>query len=76
MRDFISSTFTKKTKLLLQAKSDTYKVTAIDNKLLFYNNRIIDHKTEEIRFQIRPHVQNVQFDITLISRHDIMLELI
>ena len=49
MRDFMSLTFTKKVKLPLQKKSNVYKVTAVDNKLLFYNKEIIDHKIEEIR---------------------------
>ena len=49
MRGFILLIFVKKVKIPLQRKSDVYKVTAVDNELLFYNNRIIDHKTEEIR---------------------------
>ena len=49
MRDFMSLTFIKKVKILLQKKSDVYKVTAVDNKLLSYNNKMIDHETEEIR---------------------------
>ena len=56
MRDFMSSTFIKKVKLPLQKKSDVYEVTAVDDKLLFYNKEMIDHETEEIRLQIRPHV--------------------
>ena len=49
IRDFMSLTFIKKVRISLQKKSDVYKVTVIDNKLLFYNNRMIDHKIEEIR---------------------------
>ena len=75
MRDFMSLMFTKKVKISLQRKSDVYKVTAVDNKLLSYNNRIIDYKTEEIRLQIEPHVHNMWFNITLTDRHDVMLEL-
>ena len=67
--------FTKKAKTLFQKKSNVYKVTAVNNKLLSYNNRIIDHEMKEIRLQIRSHVWDMQFNITLISRHDVMLEL-
>ena len=56
MRDFMSFIFIKKAKISLQKKSNIYKVTAVDNKILFYNNRIIDHEMKEIRLQIRPHV--------------------
>ena len=49
MRDFLSSIFIKKVKILLQKKSNTYKVTAVNNKLLLYNNEIIDYKIKEIR---------------------------
>ena len=76
MRDFISLTFARKVKIPLQKKSDTHKVTAVDDKLLSYNNEMIDYKTEEIRLQIRPHVQDMQFNITLISRHDVVLKLL
>ena len=48
IRDFISPVFTKKIKIPLQKKSNVYKVTAVDNKLLSYNNKLVDHKTEEI----------------------------
>ena len=59
IRDFMSLTFTKKVRILLEEKSDVYKVTAVDDKLLSYNNDMIDHKTDKIRLQIRPHVQNM-----------------
>ena len=49
MRDFMSFTFTKKVKVSLQKKSDIYEVTAVDNELLSYNNRMIDHKIKEIK---------------------------
>ena len=52
----MSLTFTKKVKILLQKKSDVYKVNVVDDKLLSYNNRIINHKTREIRLQIRLYV--------------------
>ena len=42
MRDFMSPVFMKKIKLSLQKKSDAYKVTAVNNKLLFYNKEMID----------------------------------
>ena len=49
MRDFMSFTFIKKIKILLQQKKDrdTYKVTFIDNKALSYNKRVVDHETED-----------------------------
>ena len=37
---------------------------------------MINYKTEEIRLQIESHVQDMQFNITLISRHVVMLELL
>ena len=49
MRDFMLSIFTRKIKISLHKKSDIYKVTAIYNKLLLYNNRIINYETEDIR---------------------------
>ena len=49
MRDFMLSIFTKKVKILLWKKSDVYKVTAVDNELLSYNNKMINYKIEEIR---------------------------
>ena len=76
MRDFMSLMFTKKVKISLQEKSDVYEITAVDEKLLSYNNKMLNYKIEEIRLQIKPHVQNMWFDITLISRHNVMLELL
>ena len=55
----MSSTFAKKAKISLQKKSGVYEVTAVDDKLLFYNNEIVNHETEEIRLQIRSHVQDM-----------------
>ena len=75
IRNFMSSMFVKKVKISLQKKSDVYKVTVIDDKLLLYNNKMIDHKIEEIRLQIKPHVWDMQFNIMLTNRHDIVLEL-
>ena len=75
MRDFMLSTFYKKMKLPLQEKSDVYEVTAVDNKLLSYNKEMIDHKIKEIRLQIELYVWDMWFNITLISRHDVVLEL-
>ena len=43
------SIFTKKVKIPLQKKSDVYKVTTVDDKLLLYNNKIINHKIKKIR---------------------------
>ena len=63
--NFLSSEFTKKVKILLQRKSDAYAVTDIDEKLLRYNGGKIDHKMKETRLQIRPHMNDMQFNITL-----------
>ena len=49
MWDFISLMFAKKVKISLQKKSDIYKVTIIDNKLLLYNKEMIDHKMKETK---------------------------
>ena len=78
IRDFMSSMFTKKVKILLQQKRsrDTYEVTFIDDKALSYNKRVVDHETEDTWLQIRPHVWDMWFDITLISKHDVVLELL
>ena len=78
MRDFMSSMFTKKVKIPLQQKKgrDTYKVTSVDDKALSYNKGVIDHKIEDTWLQIRPHVWDMQFNIMLISKHDVVLELL
>ena len=78
MRDFISSTFVKKSKVQLQQKKnrDIYKVTSVDDTALSYNNRVVNHKTEDTQLQIEPHVQNMQFNIMLINKHNIILELL
>ena len=78
MRNFMSSMFTKKVKIPLQQKKDRdiYKVTSVDNKTLSYNKRVVDHETEDTQLQIGPHVQNMWFNITLISKHNIVLELL
>ena len=49
MRDFMSLTFAKKSKVQLQQKKNKniYKVTFVDNTALSYNNRVIDHETED-----------------------------
>ena len=49
-------TFIKKVNILLQKKSDVYEVTAVDDKLLLYNNEMIDHKMKEIRLEIELYV--------------------
>ena len=77
MRDFMLLMFTKKVKILLQQKKDrdTYEVTSVDDKTLSYNKKVVDHKTEDTWLQIEPHVWDMQFNIMLISKHDVMLEL-
>ena len=74
--DFILLEFIKKVNILLQKKSDIYQVTDIDKKLFKYNKEIINQEIEEIRLYIRLHINNMQFNITLISKHDVMLELL
>ena len=74
----MSPMFAKKAQIPLQQKKarDTYEVTSVDDKALSYNKRVVDHETENTQLQIRPHVQNMQFDIMLISKHDIVLRLL
>ena len=49
MRDFMSSIFIKKIKILLQQKKnrDTYKVTFIDDTALSYNKGVVDYKIKD-----------------------------
>ena len=63
--NFLLSEFIKKAKILFQKKRDVYAVTDIDEKSLEYNKEIINQKIEEIRLQIRPHINDIQFDTTL-----------
>ena len=74
--NFLSPEFAKKVKILLQKKSNIYAVTDIDEKSLRYNKETVDQETEEIRLQIRSHINNMQFNIMLIRWHDIVLELL
>ena len=48
MTNFLLSEFIRKTRILLQKKSDVYAVTNIDKKSLKYNQDMINHKIEEI----------------------------
>ena len=52
----MSLTFTKKMKISLQRKSDAYKFTVIDDKLLSYNKEIVDYEREEISLKIELYV--------------------
>ena len=74
--NFILSSFVRKVNILLQTKSNIYAVTDIDEKFLKYNKEMIDQEIEGIRLYIRSYINNIQFNIMLISRHDIMLELL
>ena len=56
-------------------KSNVYIVTDIDEKSLRYNKEIINQEMKEIRLCIRSYINNMQFNIMLISRHDVVLEL-
>ena len=78
MRDFMSLTFTKKAKISLQQKRsrDIYKDTSVDDTALSYNQRVIDHKMKDTWLQIGPQVWDMQFDIMIISKHDVVLELL
>ena len=57
-------------------KSDVYVVTDIDKKSLRYNKEIVNQETEEIRLHIRSYINNIQFNIMLTNRHDVVLELL
>ena len=77
MRDFMLLIFAKKSKIQLQWKKhkNVYEFTFIDDAALSYNNRVVDHETEDTLLQIGPHVQDMQFNITLISKHNVVLKL-
>ena len=45
----MSLTFAKKVNILLQKISDVYEVTTIDDELLSYKNRIVNHEIKDIR---------------------------
>ena len=78
MRDFMSSMFIKKVKILLQQKKgrDTYKITSVDDKALSYNKRVVNHKIKDTWLQIRPYVWDMQFNIMLTDKHDVVLRLL
>ena len=64
--NFLLSEFVKKVKILLQKKSNAYAVTDIDEKSLEYNKETVNQEMKEIRLQIELHMNNMQFNITLI----------
>ena len=66
MMNFLSPEFMKKMKISLQKKSNVYAVTDIDEKSLEYNKETVDQETEETQLQIRPHMNDMQFNIMLI----------
>ena len=74
--NFLSLEFMKKAKISLQKKSDIYTVTDIDKKSLEYNKEIINQKMKEIRLQIRSHINDIQFNMTLIRQYNVVLELL
>ena len=78
MRDFISLMFIKKSKVQLQQKKhkDTYEVTSVDDAALSYNNEVVNCKMKDTQLQIEPHVWDMQFDIMLTYKHDVVLELL
>ena len=73
--NFLLLEFAKKVKILLHRKSDVYAVTDIDKKSLKYNKEKIDQEMKEIRLHIRSHTNDMQFNIMLINKHDVVLEL-
>ena len=74
--NFILLSFVRKAKILLQTKSNVYTVIDIDEKSLRYNKEIVDQETKEIRLCIRSHTNDMQFNIMLTDRHNVMLELL
>ena len=74
--NFLLLEFIKKVKILLQRKSDVYIVTDIDKKSLEYNKEKIDQEIKEIKLHIRSHTNDMQFNIMLINKHDVVLELL
>ena len=78
MRDFMSLMFVNKTRIQLQQKKikNIYEVTSVDNTALSYNNKVVNHKIEDTQLQIESHVQNMWFNIMLISKHNVVLELL
>ena len=74
----MSPTFAKKSKVQLQQKKnrDIYEVTSVDDTALSYNNEVVNHKTEDTQLQIRPHVWDMQFNITITDKHNVVLELL
>ena len=78
MRNFMSPTFARKAEIMLQQKrkQNTYEVTAVDNRALSYNNRVINHEIKDTWLQIRPYVWDMWFDIMLTDKHDVVLELL
>ena len=74
----MSSIFAKKIKISLQQKKgrDIYKVTSVDNMTLSYNKEVVYQETEDTQLQIELYVWDMWFDIMLISKHDVVLELL
>ena len=58
MKNFMSFTFAKKSKIQLQQKKNQniYKVTSVDDAALSYNNEVVNYETEDTQLQIRPHI--------------------
>ena len=57
-------------------KSDVYAVIDIDKKSLKYNKERVNQKTEEIRLYIKSDINNMQFNIILTNRYNVVLELL
>ena len=74
--NFILSSFIRKVNISLQTKSNVYIVTDIDEKSLEYNKEIIDQEIKETRLYIKLYTNNMQFNIMLTDRHDVVLELL
>ena len=74
--NFILSSFIRKANILLQTKSNVYTVTDIDKKFLEYNKKTVNQEIEEIRLCIRSYTNDMQFNIILISKYNVILELL
>ena len=61
--------FIRKANISLKKKNNVYAVTVIDKELLEYNKEKIDQQTEEIRLQIKLHINNILFNIIITEQY-------
>ena len=74
--NFMIPEFAKRAKIPLTELKKAYAVTAIDDKPLRYNNRLVNQKTEDVQLKIRPYQGIMRFNITLTEKYDVVLELL